>query len=81
MLLDKGVDGFFVEYPQNSYKWFTDQGSSSILKIQNPSHILEAEDINLEMTKVCIADRYKHECMSYETLFGGAARTNAFLAP
>ena len=62
-------------------RWFTDLGNRSSLNFEHPEHKLEAKDINLEIIKVCIADRYKHECMSYDTLFGGAARRNAFLAP
>jgi hypothetical protein len=81
MFVNKGADGFFVEFPFDSYRWFTDLGNQSRLVHEHPEHKLEDKDLNLEIDKVCIADRYKHECMSNETLFGSAVRKNAFLEP
>jgi hypothetical protein len=81
MYLKMGSDGLFVEFPADSYRWFTENGSMSTLDFDHPDHKLESKDLILEMTKTCIGDRHKLECMSYETLFGGAVRTNAFLSP
>ena len=57
MFVAHGVDGFFVEFPADSYRWFTDLGLHSALNFDHPQHKLEAKDVNLEITKTCIADR------------------------
>lgn len=81
MYVTGGVDGLFVEFPFDSERWFTALGNHSTLNFdKHPDHYgLESKDINLESTKKCMTDRFQRECMSSQTLFGGAVRTNAFL--
>ena len=81
MFVKQACDGFFVEFPANSYRWFTELGNYSTLNYEHLEHNLESKDLNLEIAKSCIANRHKHECMSNDTLFGGSERIDAFLAP
>ncbi len=38
MFVNKGADGFFVEFPFDSYRWFTDLGNQSRLVHEHPEH-------------------------------------------
>ena len=58
MFVKHGVDGFFVEYTLDSYRWFTDIGNYSILDFSHPLHALESKDLNLDTIKKCIVNRY-----------------------
>jgi len=58
MFIKNGVDGFFVEFTKDSFRWFTDIGNYSTLDFSHPLHTLESKDLNLEMLKKCIANRY-----------------------
>ena len=69
----KGCDGFFFDFPIETFKWFEDLGNHSTLDFEHPSHNLEYKDLNLEVLKKCITDRYRNFCMSNETLFGKTA--------
>ena len=79
MFITHGVDGFFVEFPKDSYRWFTELGNYSTLNFEHPLHTLQSKDLNLEIIEKCIADRYLHECMSNEMLFEKAAKRDVFL--
>jgi len=81
MFVKQACDGFFVEFPADSYRWFTELGNHSTLNYEHLEHRLESKDLNLEIIKSCKADRYKYECMSNDTLFSGSTRISAFLAP
>jgi len=77
----KGCDGFFAEFPIDTYRWFEDLGNHSTLDFEHPAHDLESKDLNLEVLKKCIADRYRKFCMSNETLFGKTELRDIFLGP
>ena len=85
MFIIKGIDGYFAEYPIDTYRWFTDLGNRSTLDYYHPEHlsrnVLEEPDLNIEVYKVCKCDRYKLACMSNESLFGGKKTQLAFLRP
>ena len=70
-----------MEFPIDSYRWFNDLGNQSTLDFEHPLHTLESKDLNLEITKTCIADKYKTDCMSNEILFGDTHRRNIFIGP
>ena len=60
MFVKQACDGFFVEFPADSYRWFNELGYHSTLNYEHPEHNLELLDLNLEITKSCIADRHKY---------------------
>lgn len=64
MFVIMGIDGYFAEYPVDTYRWFTDLGNRSTLDYYHPEHrvmnVLELPDLNAEVYKVCKCDRYKH---------------------
>ena len=57
MFVKQACDGFFVEFPEDSYKWFTKLGNYSSLNFEHLEHSLESKDLNLEIIKSCIVDR------------------------
>ena len=85
MFVVKGIDGYFAEYPIDTYRWFTDLGNRSTLNFEHPEHkqrnVLELPDLNAEIYSVCKCDRYKLQCMSNETLFRGKRAQLDFLRP
>lgn len=64
MYVEMGSDGLFAEFPDDTYKWFTDLGLRSRLEHTNESH---------DFSSVCPAERFRYQSMSLEVLFGDKA--------